>query len=335
MSADQADAELCASITDTLSKLLSAPVAVRGLRPYGDGHSGFTYLLTLESAGLLGEYVARLSPPGARIVGPADVGRQGRLIAALRRQGLPVPQVLAADSTGMTAGRALLVTERVEGVNWQTAARELGHYQLAALAIDFLHELGRVSPESLGISDEPAISLRADLDQWHKLLEYCPDWLANPSRRLYRDLIIDTPDPGPVRLVHGDFHYGNMLFRGRSLAGILDWEIATLSDQRLDLGCLAVASLRRLYPEPNPTGGLDVSLRELAELFSMPMGEAKWFAAAACLKYAAILGYNLGLHRRGRRIDVLYEGLQLTMRGLAADGLALLRGHDPASCGPL
>ena len=329
MTAHHADDGLPGALAATLRTLLSADVAVRELRPFGDGHSGFTYLVRLELPGRSGEYVARLSPPGARIAGPADVGRQGRIMRALHRQGLAAPGVLAVDSSGMTLGRALVVMERVEAAEWQVAAQELGDLQVAALAVDFLHKVGSIRPQLLDLADEVPTSLAQDVDRWQKLLTQCPEWLIGPCQQLCSGLLAAVPDPGPVRLVHGDFHYGNMLFSGSSIAAVLDWEIATLGDQRLDVGCLAVASLRRRYPEPNPTGGLDVSLPELAGMFGMPAGYARWFTAAACLKYAAILGYNLGLHRRGRRFDPLYEQLQITMRGLATDGLAILRGDDP------
>jgi hypothetical protein len=46
--------------------------------------------------------------------------------------------------------------------------------------------------------------------------------------------------------------------------------------------------------------------------------------AATCHKYAAILGYNLGLHRRGKRIDPVYEGLTRTIPGLIDVGLELV-----------
>lgn len=324
---ESGDAGLSASIARALTELWSAPVTVRGLRAFGDGHSGFTYLADLDGAGWSGEYVVRLSPPGARIAGPADVGRQGRLMAALGRHGLPVPQIIAADSSGLADGRALVVMQRVAGTGWAAAAGQLGDHAVAELAVGFLRRLGEVDPLDLALS-EPAVSLPAELDRWRGLLRYCPDWLAGPGDRLYRVLVADLPGPGPARVVHGDFHYGNMLFRSGSLAGVLDWEIATVGDQRFDLGCLAVASLRRRYPEPNPTGGLEVSLSELARMSAVPADEARWFAAAGCLKYAAILGYNLGLHRKGRRVDPLYEQLVLTMRGLAADGLTLAHGDD-------
>jgi len=49
-----------------------------------------------------------------------------------------------------------------------------------------------------------------------------------------------------------------------------------------------------------------------------------WYLAATCHKYAAILGYNLGLHRRGRRVDPIYDQLLKTIPGLIDAGLRIL-----------
>jgi aminoglycoside phosphotransferase (APT) family kinase protein len=129
-------------------------------------------------------------------------------------------------------------------------------------------------------------------------------------------------------LVHGDFHYGNVLYRDGDVAAIIDWEIASLGDARLDLGCLGVASLRRKYaPEANTTGSVEVGFDELMTIYGEPGVDLEWFLAEACLKYAAILGYNLNLHRSGRRPDPVYEEQLGTMRGLVDDGLDALEGR--------
>jgi len=41
-------------------------------------------------------------------------------------------------------------------------------------------------------------------------------------------------------------------------------------------------------------------------------------------KYAAIFGYNLMLHRRGKRPDPMYELLTDTITGMIAEGVKLL-----------
>jgi aminoglycoside phosphotransferase (APT) family kinase protein len=97
------------------------------------------------------------------------------------------------------------------------------------------------------------------------------------------------------------------------VVGIVDWEVGGLGDPRWDYRSLALASIRRKYrDEPNPTGALDVSLGALANAYGDD-NWLYWFAAAACFKHTAILGYNYGLHLRGRRPDPIYKRLRGTI----------------------
>jgi aminoglycoside phosphotransferase (APT) family kinase protein len=314
-------------ITAALRELWAEPgLRVDSATSFGDGHSGFTYLIELTSRRHRGRFVARLSPPGARIAGPADIGRQGRIMAALGTEGLAVPAILAADSTGLAGGRSLMVMEHVDGAHWSQAAACHGHQAVARAAVDFLHQVRTLHPATFALTDSPPSTPAADVDRWAALLPRCPDWLREPAASLHRDLLASAPAGETMGLVHGDFHYGNMLFCGQHIAAVFDWEIASIGDPRLDLGSLAVASLRARYlPEPNPTGSVEVSIDELCDLYGIRPADAVWFIAAGCLKYAAILGYNLDLHRRRKRVDPVYEQLVGTMAGLAYDGRALLR----------
>ena len=186
--------------------------------------------------------------------------------------------------------------------------------------------MGCRTPAEVGLPHEPVTSLADDLARWRALALRGPDSLIGPIQRLYASLTTRVPSQGQPRLVHGDYHYGNLLFAESAdqLTAVLDWEIATIGDQRLDLGCLALASFRRRYAGPNPTGGPDISVDELAALYGAGSAEAGWFTAAAGLKYAAIMGYNLMLHRRGRRVDPVYEDLLETMHSLPVDVIGLM-----------
>ena len=58
-----------------------------------------------------------------------------------------------------------------------------------------------------------------------------------------------------------------------------------------------------------------------------PTGVASWSRfryPQSLYKYAAIFGYNLMLHRRGKRPDPMYEGLTDTIVGMIDEGIALL-----------
>ena len=301
---------------------------VGDVEPFGDGHSGFTYLVEIESAKSRERYVLRLSPPNTRIAGPTDIGRQGRIMAALGVAGIPVPRVLAMDSRASLGGRSFLLMDRAAGVPFNMARKQGSDRQLVQSAVHLLHRLRSLPKGAIGIGDEPALDLDQELERWHGLMERAPHGLHRRARTL-RDCLAETrPEDGRPSLVHGDYHYGNMLFlRGGEISALLDWEIAAIGNPLLDLGCLAVASLRRRYePEPNPTGSVDVPLAELVSMYGAPPEQAAWFIGLSCYKYSAILGYNLMLHLSGKRRDSIYEQLIGTMQRLIDDGLTIL-GH--------
>jgi aminoglycoside phosphotransferase (APT) family kinase protein len=56
------------------------------------------------------------------------------------------------------------------------------------------------------------------------------------THELHDVLLARQPDPGPVRIVHGDYGFHNCLVvpEGR-VAAVVDWEVATLGDARADL----------------------------------------------------------------------------------------------------
>jgi aminoglycoside phosphotransferase (APT) family kinase protein len=120
-----------------------------------------------------------------------------------------------------------------------------------------------------------------------------------------------------------------MLFRGPEVVAVLDWEIAQIGQPLLDLGCLCIVSVRRQYQgAPNPGGAIDVAVEDLYRLYGADAGEMRWYLALSLYKYASIFGYNLMLHRRGKRPDPMYEGLTDTITGMIDEGIAVFeRDH--------
>jgi hypothetical protein len=68
-----------------------------------------------------------------------------------------------------------------------------------------------------------------------------------------------------------------------------------------------------------------VSDRDLLEMYGgADAGEFTWYLALSFYKYAAIFGYNLMLHRRGKRPDPMYEKLTGVIMSLIDSGMELL-----------
>src|SRR5712692_3482302 len=310
--------------TQCRERLGRPALRVVSVDPIPEGHSGFTYFVTIDDGDSVSRYVLRLPPPGARIAGPADVVRQGRIMAALHDAGLPTPAIPVMSSDPVVDGRPFILMNAVEGDRIETAGAEQKPLEIAASAVSVLKRLHALPLNKTGIGDEESVALQQEMMRWAWLMQRAPEELTNRAGELGGLLAIQMPVERAPTLVHGDYHYGNMLFRGPEVVAVLDWEIAQIGQPLLDLGCLCIVSVRRKYENaPNPGGAIDVSVEELYELYGADPEEMRWYAAMSLYKYASIFGYNLMLHRRGKRPDPMYEGLTDTITGMIDEGIAV------------
>ena len=303
-------------IRSDLEKALSRRVG--SIVSIPEGHSGFTYFVD-------GDYVLRLPPPGARIAGPADVVRQGRIMSALRSAGLPTPAIAMMSSEPLIDGRPFVLMERVDGLRIEETAQREAAADIAASAVSVLKTMQALPLEKTGIGDEEPVGLREEMMRWAMLMQRAPEELTTRAGELGGLLAARVPDERAPTLVHGDYHYGNMMFRGAEVVAVLDWEIAELGQPLLDLGCLCSMTVRRRFADaPSPGGAVAIEMDELFNLYGVEANEMRWYVALSLYKYAAILGYNLMLHRKGRRPDPMYEGLTGTIVGMIDEGITLL-----------
>ena len=61
-----------------------------------------------------------------------------------------------------------------------------------------------------------------------------------------------------------------------------------------------------------------------AAAWGEPVADLAWFRALAAYKFAIITGFNLGLHRRGKRPDPLWERIGQSIGSLQSRALELL-----------
>jgi len=311
-------------IRSDLERVLGEPVGA--VRPIPEGHSGFTYWVELDGR----RAVMRLPPPGARITGPADIPRQARLIAALHRHGLPVPEVLRATDEPVVDGRPFYLLEAVDGERIEHVVGTVPDEQIAGSAVDVLKQLQRVPVAESGIGDETPATLEYEIGRWTWLMDRAPEELTGEAPAVASLLRSTVPEERAPVLVHADFHYGNMLFRDGRVVALLDWEIAQLGQPLLDLACLVVvAQVSRTGQERVPGGGI-VAVPDdlLLRLYGADAREFHWYLAFTYYKYAAIFGYNLMLHRRGKRPDPTYESRTTTIMEFVAEAHRLLGGHQ-------
>src|SRR5262249_6076890 len=122
--------------------------------------------------------------------------------------------------------------------------REMGFQMFAAIAalarVDYrakdLSDLGKVD----GYLERQVPRWRAQLESYHEHAGW-PGLAGLPGgERIGAWLGANRPASFIPGLIHGDFHFGNVLFRrdGPELAAMVDWELTTLGDPLVDLGGL-------------------------------------------------------------------------------------------------
>jgi aminoglycoside phosphotransferase (APT) family kinase protein len=246
-------------------------------------------------------------------------------MAALHAAALPVPAIPVMSSDPVVDGRPFVLMEAVDGARIEKAGVEQKPLEIAGSAVQVLRRIHALPLDQTGIGDEIPGGLKAEMLRWLWLMDRAPEELTGRAGDLGGLLAAQVPEERAPTLVHGDFHYGNMLFRGAEVVAVLDWEISQIGQPLLDLGCLCIVSHRRKYDgAPNPGGSIDVSIEDLCRVYGADPVEMRWYLAMSLYKYAAIFGYNLMLHRRGKRPDPMYEELTDTITGMIDEGIALL-----------
>jgi len=145
----------------------------------------------------------------------------------------------------------------------------------------------------------------------------------------------NVPTSQRTGLIHGDFHLANAMFDmdGPKLAAVVDWELSTIGDTRLDLGWLLAT-----WPGPTTPAAAAVGARpwrgfptreQLIDRYHASTGgfvdDLEWFEALACFKLAIILE---GTHARacaGQAKRATGDWLHAAARGLAEKATGLTR----------
>jgi aminoglycoside phosphotransferase (APT) family kinase protein len=153
--------------------------------------------------------------------------------------------------------------------------------------------------------------------------------LVPGAERLHRLLAGSMPAAVTPTLVHGDYRLGNLICRGTEPAALIDWEIWSVGDPRVELGWFLVFADGANFPgvgrEVAGLPGAD----ELVAAYAADgrrVDDLAWFDALGRYKMAAIMGHNLRRHLEGRHHDPDQERLPDTIRRLIETGLEACRG---------
>ncbi len=299
-----------------------------GIAPLTGGASGLTFAGSKDGQ----RVVVKVAPPGVEPVAHRDVLRQARIIKALHNSGVPVPAVLWEDAGDPPDTPPLYVMTHVEGDCVEPLFDDCppteglpDRYRNACRAMAALH---RLAPADLGLGDEPVVDAAAEVHRWSDTLRTVDPALA-PGWPKVRDALLDcAPSALPARVVHGDFRLGNLLTTGSRVNAIIDWEIWSIGDPRIDAGWFLINCDPDTYRRVDVPDGMVPPVDELAELYAAESGcgvdDLAWFTALACFKSTATWSLIVKHNRRRAAPPAELEAMATSLPRLLERALAAL-----------
>jgi aminoglycoside phosphotransferase (APT) family kinase protein len=294
-----------------------AGAGIANINPLGGGASS----LTFRGARAGRAVVIKVAPPGVEPVAHRDVLRQARIIKALAASRVPVPEVLWQDPGNPPRTPPLFVMSHVEGDSVEplfdggAPSRDLAErYRNACRAMAALHSL---SPTDLGLGGEPVIDPAAEVRRWCETLQTVDASLV-PGWQGVRDTLLGCAPMGVgPSVVHGDFRLGNLLAVGARINAVIDWEIWSIGDPRIDAGWFLINCDPETYRRVPASAGMAPPITELAEIYQHELGhevgDLAWFTALACFKSAATWSLIVKHNRRRRSPRAELEAMAATL----------------------
>lgn len=238
-----------------------------GFELIAGGRSNLTFKVT-DSAGR--RLVLRRPPISHVLASAHDMGREHRIISALRDTPVPVPAALGFCQDDSVNDRPFYVMDFVEGYILRDSRLtekifDEEHRRLAGEhLVDVLASIHAVDVDAVGLGDlgRRESYIQRQLKRWYGQFKQSQaqeeeGGFAHPAPlvdEVYEDLVARVPPQREGTLVHGDYRLDNtMMGEDGRVRAVLDWELCTLGDPLADLGTLHV-----YWSDRNETAGLSV-----------------------------------------------------------------------------
>jgi aminoglycoside phosphotransferase (APT) family kinase protein len=302
------------------------------------GRSNLTYEVTDGTR----SWVVRRPPLGHVLATAHDMGREYRVISALRDTSVPVPLTYALCTDPDVIGAPFYVMSLVDGISYRTADQiaVLGPTRIQAIAerlIATLAVLHAVPPAEVGLADfgRPEGFLARQVRRWKKQLDASRSRPIPGIDELHALLAANPPDGTPPTIVHGDYRLDNVLVGADDkIAAVVDWEMATLGDPLTDVGLLIVyQTMERLGDGPMASAApgypaVPEVIAQYAECSGRDLSDLGFYIALASFKAAVILE---GIHYRyvhGQTVGEGFQEIGAMVEPLVASGLAAIRENS-------
>ena len=216
------------------------------VRQFPGGASNLTYLIAAGDQ----DYVLRRPPFGTKAASAHDMEREFRILSALHPVYPYCPRPVAWCGDAAVLGEPFYLMEKLPGTILRRElpdGLELDRDAAGALCRNLLDvhlELHAVDYTAAGLGNfgKPEGYVGRQVHGWSKRYRAAHTEDVPDNEELMAWLAAQMPadDPRPA-LIHNDYKFDNVVLEtgteGLRIVGVLDWEMATLGDPLMDLGC--------------------------------------------------------------------------------------------------
>lgn len=232
-------------LRDHLRPILGRQVDQLRVRQFPGGYSNLTYLLMAGDQ----RWVLRRPPFGSKVRSAHDMGREYRVLSGIKDifPYAPTPVHFCDDHSVL--GCDFYLMSYIEGIVFRREYPEelpLTPDQVREQffrLFDVLGELHSIDLKQAGLDDfgRPQGYVTRQVEGWSKryrnaVTPDAPDF--EPVMEWLHDRM--PGESGVVSLIHNDYKLDNVIWSPQDplrVIGVLDWEMATVGDPLMDLGC--------------------------------------------------------------------------------------------------
>ncbi|HAJ27139.1 MAG TPA: phosphotransferase family protein [Syntrophus sp. (in: bacteria)] len=211
---------------------------------FPSGHSNLTYLITSGDR----EFVLRRPPFGRKVRTAHDMGREYRVLKALRPYFPYCPEAFAYTEDETVIGCPFYVMERLKGIiprkelpQGMTLSKEEAR-MLCERLIDVFVELHHVNYRDTALTElgRPEGYVSRQVEGWSKRYRGArtPDAPDCETVMAWLQERMPGASTAPA-VIHNDYRFDNIVLAPEDplrIIGVLDWEMATIGDPLMDLG---------------------------------------------------------------------------------------------------
>jgi aminoglycoside phosphotransferase (APT) family kinase protein len=288
---------------------------------FRSGASNLTYMLRYLERDL----VLRKPPVGTKAASAHDMKREYLIQSRLQSVYPLVPKMIALCDDQSIMGSDFYVMERVEGEIFRRdipagiTATDIS--VMADSLINGLVQLHAVDSSILKELNKGAGYVQRQVEGWSKRYRNALTDDVPAAEKLMGWLAANQPDDVDSCIIHGDWRIDNVVFdlANARIAGVLDWELATVGDPLMDLGSAlaywvdsddesAFASLRR---QPSHLPGMPTReefLQRYLQLSGRKCADFTFYELFGLFRLAVIIQQIWARFRAGQTTNPAFAG---------------------------